>query len=392
MKKVLVLGGGIAGIEACIQLRKYNFDVHLITDRDYLYIYPISIWIPTKEKRFEDVIIKIGELAKVHKFSFEIDKVEKINSKEVYLQSGKVLKYKEDFDYMVIAIGQEKLKHKGIEYTYSICASPEETLEYSNKLDEIVKRGSGKLAFGFGGNPKAKESVRGGPVFEVLFNVDYYLRKRNLRDKFELTFFAPMPKPGARLGENALKMMDMMFKQKNIKKITGKKIKEFTEDGVILEDNTKIQSDLTLFVPAGDGHSAIKNSDDLPKTEAGFLIIDDYCNVEGFEYIYAIGDVSSIKGPDWRAKQGHLAEVMAKNTAYNIALKEGLEKGEPKDYISHINIMCLMDTGNGGALAYRSDKKALLIPLFIVGHFMKKGWGVYYKLSKLGKIPRLPGM
>jgi len=392
MMKVLVLGGGIAGIEACIQLRKYNFDVHLITDRDYLYIYPISIWIPTKEKRFEDVILKIGELAKVHKFSFEIDKVEKINSKEVYLQSGKVLKYKEDFDYMVIAIGQEKLKHKGIEYTYSICASPEETLEYSNKLDEIVKRGSGKLAFGFGGNPKAKESVRGGPVFEVLFNVDYYLRKRNLRDKFELTFFAPMPKPGARLGENALKMMDMMFKQKNIKKITGKKIKEFTEDGVILEDNTKIQSDLTLFVPAGDGHSAIKNSDDLPKTEAGFLIIDDYCNVEGFEYIYAIGDVSSIKGPDWRAKQGHLAEVMAKNTAYNIALKEGLEKGEPKDYISHINIMCLMDTGNGGALAYRSDKKALLIPLFIVGHFMKKGWGVYYKLSKLGKIPRLPGM
>jgi hypothetical protein len=23
---------------------------------------------------------------------------------------------------------------------------------------------------------------------------------------------------------------------------------------------------------------------------------------------------------------------------------------------------------------------------------MKKGWGIYYKLSKLGKIPRLPGM
>lgn len=392
MKKVLVLGGGIAGIEACIQLRKYNFDVHLITDRDYLYIYPISIWIPTKEKRFEDVIIKIEELAKAHKFSFEIDKVEKINSKEVYLQSGRVLKYKEHFDYMVIAIGQEKLKHKGIEYTYSICASPKETLEYSKKLDEIVKKGSGKLAFGFGGNPKAKESVRGGPVFEVLFNVDYYLRKKNLRDKFVLTFFAPMPKPGARLGENALKMMDMMFKKKNIKKIVGKKIKEFTKDGVILEDNTKIQSDLTLFVPAGDGHSAIKNSDDLPKTEAGFLIINDYCNVEGFDYIYAIGDVASIKGPDWRAKQGHLAEVMARNTAYNIALKEGLEKGKPKDYISHINIMCLMDTGNGGALAYRSDKKALLIPLFTVGHLMKKGWGVYYKLSKLGKIPRLPGM
>ena len=392
MKKILVLGGGIAGIEACIHLRKYGFNVHLITDRDYLYIYPLSIWIPTGEKNFEDVILKIEDLAKAHKFTFTIDKVEKVNSKEVYLQNGKVLKYGEDFDYMVIALGQTKLKPKGVEYTYSICSIPEENLKFKEKFDQLINKGSGKIAFGFGGNPKAKEAVRGGPVFEVLFNIDTFLRRKGLRDKFELVFFAPMPKPGARLGERALKMMDMMFSRRNIKKIVGKKIKEFTPNGVVLEDNTTIESDLTLFVPAGNGHPAIKNSDDLPKTEAGFLIINDYCQVEGFGYIYAIGDVASIKGPDWKAKQGHLAEVMARNTAFNIALKENIVKGSPKEYVSHINIMCLMDTGDGGALAYRDDKKALLIPLFKLGHLMKKGWGVYYKLSKLGKIPRLPGM
>ncbi|MFN3787849.1 MAG: sulfide:quinone reductase, partial [Sulfurihydrogenibium azorense] len=51
-----------------------------------------------------------------------------------------------------------------------------------------------------------------------------------------------------------------------------------------------------------------------------------------------------------------------------------------------------MDMGNGGGLAYRDNKRALLLPLPIIGHWMKKGWGLYYKLSKLGKIPRLPGM
>ncbi|WP_028951167.1 FAD-dependent oxidoreductase [Sulfurihydrogenibium subterraneum] len=61
MKKVVVLGGGIGGIEAAIFLRKYNFDVEVISDRNYFYIYPISIWIPTKEKKFEDVIIPIKE-------------------------------------------------------------------------------------------------------------------------------------------------------------------------------------------------------------------------------------------------------------------------------------------------------------------------------------------
>lgn len=388
MKKVVVLGGGIAGIECAISLRKYKFEVDLVSDRDYLFVYPISIWIPTGEKRFEDVVIPIEKIAKVHGFNFTKGKVSQINSDGFVMEDGS---HRRDFDYLVVAVGQEKMKHKGIENTYSICGKPEETLKYRERLLEVVKKGGGKLAFGFGGNPKAKESVRGGPVFEVMFNVDYYLRRLGLRDKFEITFFAPMAKPGERLGETALKMMDRMFKKLNIKAITGKKIVEFTPDGVILEDGVKIESDITCFVPAGDGHPAVK-SGNLPQTEAGFLLIDDYNRVKGFENIYGIGDSVALEGPEWKAKQGHIAEVMARNTAYNIALREAVEKGKEKSYTGHINILCLMDMGNGGGLAYRSQKRAMLIPLPVVGHWMKKGWGLYYRLSKLGKIPRLPWM
>ncbi|MEZ0323077.1 MAG: FAD-dependent oxidoreductase [Hydrogenothermaceae bacterium] len=388
MKKVVVLGGGIAGVETAIFLRKYKFDVEVISDRDFLFVYPISIWIPTKEKKFEDVIVSLEALSKAHGFKFTKGKVYQINTDSFTLEDGRV---RRDFDYLVVAIGQEKLKHKGIEYTYSICSKPEETLKYTEKLDELISKGKGRLAFGFGGNPRAKEAVRGGPVFEVMFNVDYYLRKKGIRENFDITFFAPMPKPGERLGESALKMMDIMFEKLNIKSVTGKKITEFLPDGVLLEDGTKIESDLTCFVPAGDGHPAVK-SGNLPKTEAGFIVIDRYNKVKDVENVYAVGDCVALEGPEWKAKQGHLAEVMARNVAYNIALKEGLEKGEPKSYIEHINILCLMDMGNGGGLAYRDDKRALLLPLPIVGHWMKKGWGLYYKLSKLGKIPRLPGM
>ncbi|MGC8942374.1 MAG: NAD(P)/FAD-dependent oxidoreductase [Sulfurihydrogenibium sp.] len=388
MKKVVVLGGGIAGVETSIFLRKYGFEVELISDRDYFYIYPISIWIPTKEKKFEDVTIPLKDLAEAHSFKFTQDKVIKVDKESFTLEKAGE---RRDFDYLVVALGQDKLKHKGIEHTYSICGNPNETLKYSEKLDSLIKAGKGKLAFGFGGNPKAKEAVRGGPVFELLFNADYYLKKLKIRDKFELTFFAPMPKPGERLGEKALKMMDVMFKRLNIKSVTGKKITEFTPDGVLLEDGTKIESDLTCFVAAGDGHPAVK-AGNLPQTEAGFVVIEPTNQVKGVENVYAVGDSCALEGPEWKAKQGHLAEVMARNTAYNIALKEGLEKGNPKTYIEHINILCLMDMGNGGGLAYRDDKKAMLIPLPILGHWMKKGWGIYYKLSKLGKIPRLPGM
>jgi len=42
MKRVLVLGGGFAGVEAAIYLRKNDLDVTLVSDRDYFYIYPTS--------------------------------------------------------------------------------------------------------------------------------------------------------------------------------------------------------------------------------------------------------------------------------------------------------------------------------------------------------------
>ena len=57
---------------------------------------------------------------------------------------------------------------------------------------------------GFGGNPKDPSAVRGGPAFELMFNVDTLLRRRGVRDRFELTFFAPMASPGERMGKKAV--------------------------------------------------------------------------------------------------------------------------------------------------------------------------------------------
>jgi sulfide:quinone oxidoreductase len=202
--------------------------------------------------------------------------------------------------------------------------------------------------------------------------------------------FAPMPRPGVRLGEKALAMMEIMFKRAGVKKHFGKKIKSFEKDGVIFEDDTKLHSDFTMFIPAGDGHEVIKESD-LPLNEASFVKINDYCEVDGCHQIYAVGDSAAIEGPEWRAKQGHLAEVMAKNTAFNIIAKD---KGllERKGYQTHLNIMCMMDSGDGAGFAFRNDQKSYMIPMPIVGHWIKRGWGQYCKLSKLGKIPRIPGM
>ncbi len=386
-KNILILGGGFAGLEAAIFARKEGFDVTLISNRDFFYIYPTSIWIPTGEATMEDISIPLKELADVHGFNLIIDEVESIKSaqKKVYCKNGE-----HGYDYLIVAIGSGKMEHKGSEHFLSICGDPQEAPKIKERIDKLIAKGSGKIAMGFGGNPKDPSNVRGGPAFEVLFNVHNHLKKLGLRDKFELTFFAPMEKPGARLGPQALKMMDIFFKKLNINRHFGKKIKEFVQDGVIFEDNSKLESDFTMFIPAGNGHKVFKNSD-LPLNEAGFVKINDYCEVEGVENVYAIGDSAEIKGPDWRAKQGHIAEVMARNTAFNIAAKER-GSSERKGYQEHLNILCVMDSGDGAAFVYRSHKGGKMIPMPVIGHWIKKGWGWYCRNSKLNKIPRIPGM
>jgi sulfide:quinone oxidoreductase len=389
MAKVLVLGGGFAGIEAAIFLRKEKIDVTLVSDRDFFYIYPTSIWIPTGDATMEDVSIPLSELADKHGFELIVDPVTALDpqAKRVTLASGNVL---DGYDYIVVAMGQDKIRIDGMEHTLSICGKPEEAVALHERLEALVAKGEGRIAMGFGGNPKDSSAVRGGPAFEVLFNVHNHLKKKGLRDKFELVFFAPMEKPGQKMGEKALVMMDKMFKMTNINKKVGSKIVRFESDGIVFEDGEKLLSDLTMFISAGTGHEVLKASG-LPLSEAGFVATNEYNEVEGFDGIYAIGDSAALMGPAWRAKQGHVAEVMARNVAFNIAqrINGGNEK---KSYKDHLNILCVMDTGNGAAFVYRDDKGGKMIPLPVIGHWLKKGWGWYCRNSKLDKIPRIPGM
>ena len=393
MKKVLILGGGFAGVDSAIYLKKMNYDVTLVSNRDYFYIFPTSIWIPTHESEFKDVCVDLNKLQKAHGFNLIIDSVSEIKTKEnsVTLESGKAL---DDYDYLIIAMGASKMKHKGIENTLSICGAPEQSLQIRDALDALVAKGSGKIAMGFGGNPKDTSAVRGGPGFELLFNVHNMLKKKGIRDKFELTFFAPMAEPGKRMGPQALKMMDVMFNKLDLKQHFGKKITSFVEDGVMFEDGSKLESDFTMFIPAGAGHEVVINSD-LALNDAGFIKTDNFSNIlnedGSMSNVYAIGDVAALEGYDWRAKQGHVAEVMAKNVVHNIKERDK-NSANFKGYHEHLNILCVMDTGNGAAFVYRDEKRAFMFPMPIFGHWLKKGWGSYCRHSKLGNIPRIPRM
>lgn len=380
MKKVLILGGGFAGIQTAIQLQKSGkVEVTLVSDRDFLYLYPISIWVPVRTMDFNDVKVPLNNIQKKHGFNVIIDAV-----KEVQPENRKVVCEKQtlDYDYLVLAFGAGKMPHKGIENTLSICGKPEVSLAIREKIDALVARGNGKIAIGFGGHPKDRSAVRGGPAFEMMFNIHNLLKKKKIRQNFELTFFAPMDEPGAKMGKGALPMLNSMFGKYNIARRFGKKITGFEPGTVVFEDSSTLESDLTLYIPASAGHPVLQNGA-LPLNEAGFVQIDTHCQVHGQENVYAIGDIAALEGPEWVAKQGHVAELMGRTAAHNILVAE-TGSGKKKHYHENPNIICVMDTGDGAAFVFRNLKRSFIIPMPILGHWMKQGWGTYAKVSKTG--------
>lgn len=388
MKKVLILGGGFAGVETAIDLQKSKkFDVTLVSDRDFLFVFPISIWVPVNELKYDNAKIPLAAIQKKHGFKLIIDKVTAVSA------AGNMVTLEHQslsYDYLVVAFGSGKMQPKGVDFTTTVCGKPEQTAQFRDKLDALVAKGSGKIAIGFGGNPKDKSAVRGGPAFEMLFNINHYLKKKGIRNNFELSMFAPMAEPGAKMGKGAMKAIYSMLGKQNIKSYFGKKITEFVSDGVVFEDESKLVADLVMFISAGAGSPLLKSTD-LPLSEAGFVKINDYNQVAEFPNVFAIGDAAAYEGPDWTAKQGHIAEVMGRNAAHNIIEIEN-KGSNMKGYQAHLNILCVMDMGNGAALVYRDRKREILIPMPIFGHWMKQAWGKYAKWSKLGIIGRLPGM
>lgn len=386
MKKVLILGGGFSGLEAAIYLSQYDFDVTLASNRDFIYIYPVSMWVLTGEKKFEDICIPLEHFREVHGFSLKIEGARSIVAKE-----NKVIfeNSEETYDYLIIATGGGKVSVSGMEqHTLTICGPPEHAVELKKRIDAMISNNGGRIALGIGDNPLDPPSLRIGPAVELLLNLHHYFKKRRVRNKFELTFFSPEKDPFAHVGKLVSKIFMSCFSRCNKPPVMGKQIKEYVKDGVIFADDSKLDSDLTIITPGVNGHPLLKNSD-VPVNESGFVKIETNCQVPGFPNVFAVGDCADMQAaPKWYVRQGHNAVTMAKCAAYNIqAIEGGLEK--QKHYTDHLWLGGFLDDGSGAAFLYKTDSLCIIVPLPILGHWIKKGWAVYWKLSRLNKIPRI---
>jgi sulfide:quinone oxidoreductase len=103
-----------------------------------------------------------------------------------------------------------------------------------------------------------------------MFNIHEMLKAKGISKNYELHFFVLMEEPGERMGKKSVDMVNSLFSSYSIQMHYGKKIKLFEKDKVVFEDDSNLQADLIVFIPASSVHNILKNSDH-PLSEAGFI-------------------------------------------------------------------------------------------------------------------------
>lgn len=361
---IAILGAGFAALTAVREIRKQSpdADITLIAPHPEFIYLPSLIWIPTGLRRGDDLRVPLQPFFKRHRVNY-------VQASVTGVQEGgrRVLTDQGEFsnDALLIASGGRFIKKlPGIEHAITLC----EGIAAAEKIrEQLLAMDSGRIAFGFGGNPNEPSAMRGGPMFELLFGVERWLRRQGKRDRIALTFFNAVAQPGKRLGEKAVKSLLAEMARRGIDTHLGHKPLSFSATGVDTEGGP-IEADLILFMPGLAGPAWLADSD-LPTSPGGFVQADAHCAAQGLERVWVAGDAGSYPGPDWLPKQAHMADLQARAAASNLL---DTLAGKQPSAVPKPELICIVDSYDTGMLVYRSPKRSFTLPSNRAMHWSKR--------------------
>jgi NADH:ubiquinone reductase (H+-translocating) len=345
--RVLILGGGYAGIFAASNLCKNkNVQVTLVSDGPQLQLLQNIHRVTSGELQPRDITLDIqGILGKdvifVKGKSEKVDLVAK-QAEIVLTESGMVQIIQ--YDYLIIAIGAKN------EY-FGIKGARENTLSLrsvddSIKLHRIIKSLPQGSILTIAGGGATGLSLAGALS-------EKYGKKIRIRvieaQKEVLPGWDPI----------IIEMVKgKLEKNKNLEILRGKPITEIGPHSIVLSSGEILQTNMTVWT-AGIGGQNITIIPEAKRIGSGRIIVNKYSQVlrsDGgiFDNVFAIGDISAFQLDNDGKLSPQLAQFavrQARNVAKNILRKESGEEMIELEYLQKgqiisLGILC-MGTLNG---------------------------------------------
>ncbi len=253
------------------------------------------------------------------------------------------------------------------EHTFSPCDGPGAIEAFLYKLGGLS---DGVIYIGFKLNKRdGFVAGRGGQMYECACLLDYALREKGLREKFEIHLFSPDIKPGATGA-----ITDVLL-ERGIILNYGFEPKEFVDGGMLAPDGTFHKADLVLFTPGISAPDWIRHTC-LPVSKGGHIDVNRYGCVKGLENVFAAGDCSNHEDPpSWVPHQAHMAQLRSNAAAKNMRQVLG---GKNPTHTYRFELSCILNMENDALwLHAASDDK----PPF---------WGIFPRHSR--KLIRVKNM
>lgn len=315
MAKVLILGGGFAGVVAAESLVKQLGDSHQITlvSRNSRFLfYPALVRLAFGKCEPDDVSFDLRRSMLDRRITFIEGEVARLNpdNREVIVAHGDV-SGTIPYDYLIFALGRRLATERVsgfFEHAHHLL-----DLEGALKFGEAVRNFKGGRVI-IGQCPDARLPV---PVYEAAFALARVVDENGDREKTTITIINP-GHPGSEFEDSKLtKLLAASLQKQRIEYLPNLQVSRVTSSTVVTDDSHQLDYNLLMLVPPFQGASAAARLGIT--SEDGYINVDWNMKVIGMDRMYAVGDCVNFSGP----KMGHLAvnqgEVASANLAAEIA-------------------------------------------------------------------------
>jgi len=341
-ERVVILGGGFAGLETAFQLtamvKPTSLHLTVVSDRDHFLYRPGLIGLPFGAAEAPLHVPLAAALGRWG-MTWRLACVENINTDRRVVHTNRTQPI--HYDHLVIATGAQAHPHRvpGLaEHAEQIC-SPGQLHQLGERF-QWVAHNAGH------GRPQQvlfvvpPRTTWPGPAYEIALMLDTWLRRRDVRHQVRITFATAERAFGEQLGPGLHRVLADEFAARGIVGSTELTATEIAEQHTCFDDGSKVQHDLVVALPpcaAGLWH------DGLPADERGFLTCRPTDrSVIGLDGVYAPGDAG-----DFPLKQAFLAVTQGRAAAAAIAAHI---RGVPRDDEFEPTAMCALDTVDKGIL------------------------------------------
>ncbi|MEZ5077730.1 MAG: FAD-dependent oxidoreductase [Solirubrobacterales bacterium] len=310
--RVLVIGGGVAGIEAAIALRELgggSVEVELCSPREDFIYRPFAVGAPYGRSR--PMRFGLRQLTERCGAGFRLAGIGAVDpeAQVAIAHDGDRLPY----DYLIVACGARALW--AVPGTIPFWGAVEEG-GVQGVVRELRDGGLRKVAFTMPGI-----ASWGLPVYELALLAASELEKAGT-DGSRLIVVTPEEAPLALFGRRVGEGVGALLAERGIAVVAGTHPVKFEDGELSVAPGDPVQADAVVSLPRLEG----RRIDGIPSDEEGFIAVDGCGWVRGLERVLAAGDVTTFP-----VKQGGLSTQQADVAAEAVLAAVGVG-AEPEPF------------------------------------------------------------